>query len=346
MKKFFTLLMQELKIIYRNHFVWFTLFLLAAMVIVVWLLPSEIEHKNSNFFYDATQSKMLESRLVSAGFPQENIVGSIEEIEEIIKDDRSNVGIMLEIIDGEAKFTVVYNGKLLPQEEKMIIAGLQRMYDEITGSEIVPVFEMETIRPEFKPLTISEISIPFVLTYETIVLGYLFVAVMVFLEKQEGSIRVYRVSPSGILNYILAKSILWMVLSVIYSALLVILTYGFNVNWAQLLLLLGISSLFMTLFGLFVSTFFNSISEWLFVAIGILILFSFPQISYLSPSFSPRWITLIPTYPIIFTVKDIIFDIGREGAFLKTMGILSIYTVVAFVLAYIAVNRKLMREGR
>ena len=43
------------------------------------------------------------------------------------------------------------------------------------------------------------------------------VAVMIFQEKQEDSIRAYRISPGTVAGYILSKTLVFIVLSIVYE---------------------------------------------------------------------------------------------------------------------------------
>jgi hypothetical protein len=179
-----------------------------------------------------------------------------------------------------------------------------------------------------------------------VLLGFFIVAVLVFQEKQEGAIRAYRVSPAGPLAYILSKNLLLVVLALPYGGLLVLAGRGLEVNYLNLFILIILSSSLMTFAGLFVAVFFNNISEWFFIGVFILILNMLPLIAYAMPAFAPAWLTWIPSYPVVFGVREILFPTGKSGFMLPMAGLLAAQTAVALAAAYWAVSTRLMREAR
>ena len=55
------------------------------------------------------------------------------------------------------------------------------------------------------------------LVFEVLILGFLFVAVGLFLELDEGSLRAYRLSPGGQVRWMAARYTLWVVASLAYA---------------------------------------------------------------------------------------------------------------------------------
>jgi len=98
-----------------------------------------------------------------------------------------------------------------------------------------------------------------------------------------------------------------------------------------------------TFLGLAVAVFFNNISEWLFIGIALLMINMAPVISYGWPSFAPSWLTLLPSYPIIFGLREILFPTGRS--LIEFFLYLTSFTVVSYLICHAAVHFKLMREG-
>jgi ABC-2 type transport system permease protein/fluoroquinolone transport system permease protein len=56
-------------------------------------------------------------------------------------------------------------------------------------------------------------------------------------------------------------------------------------------------------------------------------------------------VTWIPSYPVLFGVREILFPTGKTGFYGPLLLLLLALNVVAFVLCYLAVERKLMQES-
>ena len=179
---------------------------------------------------------------------------------------------------------------------------------------------------------------------EVLVLGFLFVAVFIFQEKSEGSIRAYRVSPGGTATYILAKTLVFMALGVVYGLGLVTAAMGFSVNYGALLLLIVLGVNLYTFLGISVAVFFRNISEWFFTGVLLLAINMAPLASLMFPMFSPRWLTWLPSYPVVFGLSEALFPSGRS--ILPLAGLLAVENVLAYTLCYVLTRQKLMKEGR
>jgi ABC-2 type transport system permease protein/fluoroquinolone transport system permease protein len=206
-------------------------------------------------------------------------------------------------------------------------------------------FDVQLLRPAAEPVPLNLSILPVALVFEVVLLGFTFGAVMIFQEKQEGVNRAYRVSPGTTLDYIGAKNLLFIAMSLIYGTLLLLVAFGLEADYGRILLLVVLTSSAMTLVGLAIAVFFNNISEWFFVGVGVLIINMLPVFSYSIPTFAPRWLTVIPSYPVLFGAREILFSTGRTGFMSPLVLQLVLFNVVAFVLCYVAVERKLMKAG-
>ncbi|TVQ21757.1 MAG: hypothetical protein EA383_16635 [Spirochaetaceae bacterium] len=192
------------------------------------------------------------------------------------------------------------------------------------------------------------------MVFEVLILPFVFIAVNLFQEKQDGTIRAYRVTPGGTGRYLTAKMLLWTGLTILYGVVLLLCTVGFGLSpasWAAMLLLLLVAGLFISAFGLFVALFFSSINGWFLPGISLLLVSQLPIVSYLFPTFSPSWITWFPTYRLLYAVRDIL-TIGPAGLMGPgdtiggSYGYMAILALAATIAAFAATKRILMKEAR
>jgi ABC-2 type transport system permease protein/fluoroquinolone transport system permease protein len=134
-------------------------------------------------------------------------------------------------------------------------------------------------------------------------------------------------------------------MSIIYGVLLLLAAFQLDADYPRVMLLVILASSMMTLLGLAIAVFFNNISEWFFVGLGVLVLNLLPVLSYVMPTFAPQWLTLIPSYPVLFGVRELLFPTGAAGFMTPLLVQLLAFNVVAFGLAYVALDRKLMKAS-
>jgi ABC-2 type transport system permease protein/fluoroquinolone transport system permease protein len=348
--RFSILFLQDVKIALRNYFHIFLLIIFALMVGIFHLLPEEIDILPSQFIYD--ESGIYTEAAGTAAASGAQLLKSKDELIESVNAENGSVGIYIpkNISDG---ITVYTNGSPESRSARLIKALISYRLggDSGSGDEAVLTLpaglEYETLGEDRISMTIPELMLPILLIFEVVILGFLFVAVMVFQEKQEGSIRAYRVAPGGAAAYTLSKILVWTFFSILYGIFLLAATTGLQfsvLRWLMLLLLLTAGAFFMTAVGLLVSTFFKGISDWFFIGIAVLIVFTLPQISLAAPGFSPSWLRFIPSYPLVFAVRDILY--AKTAVFpLQPLLLFLVLGSAAYIVAYGMVKFKLLKEA-
>lgn len=302
MKGLFTLVRQEILVALRSGFLIFLAGIFVVLVVVYHLLPDSVEIGPSVVVLGGDElSGELEID------EDAEIVSSREELEEAVAG--GSVGIVADASGDVLRFELVVGPGLSERSVALVESGLRyAIAQQLPGA--LDGLEIEYLTAPRPALTIPQIYVPMIAMFEVAILGFMFVAVMVFQERQDGAIRAYRVSPSGTARYVVAKVLTWTLLGVIYGAVFVFATLLFSMTpaaWLTFLALLVLVNVFMTAVGLIVASFFRSISEWFFVGLVLLVINMVPQVSFANPSFSPEWIKAIPSYPALFAMRDIFY---------------------------------------
>jgi len=343
-KCFFTLFYQDLIIASRNALMWVLLGALITIVLIVKLvIPADYEMSEIQYFYDQSSGGYLEAAARLEGHDDEKIIGSMSELEKVVAEEQNAIGIILEEYNQEPRVTIIHHGTISRENRNLIAAAIEKSLKPYYTSGSQPDFQVQYLRPAAEKVPQNQNAIPPLLAFEVIVNGFMMVAVLLFQEKMEGTIKAYRVSPGGTSIYIISKAAVFALVGLLYGLLMVLPTIGFSFSFPALFAVLFFGSLIYTFLGLAVASFFKNISEWLFIGIGMLMINMAPVISYGWPSFAPRWLTYIPSYPIIFGLREILFPTGRplEQLFI----LLPAAAVAAYLVCYLAVKNKLMREG-
>lgn len=319
MKQVCNLLSQDLKLLLRNAIFWVISVSLVLIVITVnWLVPAEAE----------LDSRSLVVYGMQLPVPGVQVAESPEAVRELVENTDA-----IGLINTGGGLTVVHSG-LSDQAIAALVSQLTPLPED------QPPLNVQALRQSERTTAQNLRMVPMFVSFEAVILGFLMAAILLLGEKQEGTLRAYRVSPGGTLAYVVSKSLLFVLVGTAYAALMVVTTIGFAFNWGQFLLLTVLGCLLYTLLGLSLAVFFQDISGWFFLATLILALNMLPMVSFAVPSFSPGWMQSIPSYGGLFAYEEILFPTGR--ALGGTFAALGTQALAAFALCMLLVKRKLL----
>ena len=347
-KAFFTLFKQDLLLSWRNGLVLVTIITLVVITALYWtlplMLPDEAPLSQSQYFLDETEGRILVQALSSE--EGANLASSLEDLEARVQESNGTIGIIVEGSAEDLTYTLVFKSRHGQKTVNILKAVLRSLTAQITGESFGALsIKIEQLRSSSEIVPINKSMIAIILAFEVMILGFLFVAVVVFGEKKEGSIRSYRVSPSGLGNYVVSKTLVFTLLSMIYGLVMTTATIGFRVNYAALAAVLFLSCALMTLLGLGIAAFFNNISEWFVPGVLVLAVNMLSILPYQIPTYSAKFLTFLPGYSVIFGVSEILFPTGKEGFLPPLLLILTVQLVLFAVFALWAVRRKMMKEA-
>jgi ABC-2 type transport system permease protein/fluoroquinolone transport system permease protein len=336
---------QDLILTFRSGHIYVMLLLATLLLVLVFTLPDDLDLAPPELFYDASESQVFSSFLKTSGLAPEAVFTDETAFNAALADEQRAIGIVFQGSPNAPAFEIITQGKIAPENIQLMQATLNAVMRILRGESLEDPAELTLLMPASDPIPLNKNMIPIFMTFEVILLGFLIGAVLIFQSKQEGTLLAYRVSPGGTLLFILSKALLYAMLSLIYGLVVAAVAFGPDVNYLSLSALIFLSSAFMTFLGLGIAVFFNNISEWFFAGMLLLVSSMLPTISYAVPVFSPRLITLIPTYQIIFGFRNILFNMGSPDSMLRIFLTAGIGTLAAFIFCYRVVDTRLMRDG-
>ncbi|RSK28544.1 ABC transporter permease [Bacillus sp. HMF5848] len=343
--RFSNLLKQDFTVAFRNYFHLVILVLVVLFAgFINFAIPKEVKLTPTEYIADQTEGRALESFLREEGVEDKRFYSSYEELETAVYKNDNSLGIYVEGTLDAPTVKIVHQGTESQEILNLLAATVENTFDTIRGYERESNSTISYIRPQAEPIAFNKNIVPIMVMTEAVMLGFLLISVMVFQEKEEGSVRAYRVSPGRTIDYIMSKAVVNVALGLVYGVLLVATTIGFEANYIFLITIISLACFFITMLGLLVSVFFKNLQEFLFVGVFIMAVLGFPVASYLSPSFAPVWLTWLPSYDVLFGLREALFSTGKS-----LMGLhitLLVESIVCFALAYWAVQHKLMKEGR
>lgn len=342
-KKLLTLIKQNLVLSLRNSLIWVILLSMVMIIFVVkFAVPEEISPNLEQYYLDNSQGKAIESALIQLGIDEIRFVTNYESLENLVLDNKSAIGIIFNGSLDNPQIELIQSTAINKELLKMIQTKLSKLISTLNGTWNSGV-DIAFIRPQTKPIPRNLSLVPVLLVFEVLVLGFLLIAVFIFQEKGDKVIRAYRISPGGTHLYILSKIIAFLIIGLIYAFGIVAFTYGFGFNLIHFTILTIIGFILYTLIGLITALFFEDISGWFTIGIVLLTINMAPGMSHQMPSFAPAFMRYIPSYHVIFGYDHILFFNGKS--LVATFGLLTLLTIAAYIICYILVDKKLMKEA-
>lgn len=161
-------------------------------------------------------------------------------------------------------------------------------------------------------LTDRENMLPVVLAFNGAMMGLFIIAAYIFLDKKEGVIKAYAVTPSPVWQYLLSKVMVLTTTMLVTSLLITVPIMGFRINYLLIIILLITSGLFISGAGLVMTGYYDDIVKSFGAMFGLMIAMMLPAFAYFLPSWNPTWLKFIPSYYIVFGFKEI-FIKGDTG---------------------------------
>ena len=175
--------------------------------------------------------------------------------------------------------------------------------------------------------------VPVIIIFMGSLMGFFIVVSYIFLDKAEGVIRAFAVTPSSVWKYLLSKTMVILTNVIISSSIIAIPVMGLQPNYPLFYLFLLISSFAFSSLGLILSSFFDTISKAFGILYFFMIILMVPAFSYFIPSFDPLWLRFFPTYPLLQGMKEILMADTDVSYVLFYSGVFLAGGILLFVIA-------------
>ncbi len=178
-----------------------------------------------------------------------------------------------------------------------------------------------------------ENMVPLFLAFAGSLMGLFIVVAYIFLDKEEGVITAFAVSPCTMRTYLLSKILVICTTVLISSSIVTIPIMKGGPNYPLLYTLIITSTFAFGSLGLLVATFFDSMSKSFGALYGIMILLLIPGFTYYIPSFDSRWTQLLPTHHVLQSYKNALLPAGPLTYWWISSGIFLLSGVILLELA-------------
>ncbi|UYO99025.1 ABC transporter permease [Oceanotoga sp. DSM 15011] len=321
----------DFKVAFKNSFMLIIIIMAIIYILLInFVLPEKLEMSQTQVIaYDSTSQKIFENN-----FKNLTYINDKDKLKESLLKNESAIGIILK----ENTAEIVLRGYESQTQINNIKAIISNLYSGNYRS-----YEIITLGKEVNKLSFNKKMLPVLIATDVIMMGFLFIAAMLFQEKQEGSISAYRVTPAGTINYILSKVLINSFLAIIFGIIVAIFTIGFQINYIIYTIIIFISAFLVSLFGLFLAQFYSSISDFIYIALIFNVIAALPVMGYFNPSLYINIFKYIPSYPVMFGI-DTLMTSGDISNSLKTLIVPIIELLIISPLTYITIKRNLIRR--
>lgn len=346
MKRLFGLLRKDFLVAYRNFF--FLIMLVVALILVGvtnWVIPEKanLDAKLLYAFEGVQQENIGRLMTVLKSREGSQALESREQIIQYMQQDKNTIGVLVKGTSEKPDIEIILQGYENQQSRNALALTLTAALDAETAdySNIEHVI-LQTERQADIPL--NKGFVPLMILNEPVMLGFIFLATLIFMEKEEDTIKAYMVSPVRIGEYLLSKIIVMVVLALLSTILITTLTVGINVNWGMLLAIVTAGSIFGATAAMLIAGFFDNLSKAMIWILSISLIFTIPMAAYFIPSFSPWFVTLLPTYDLMFAIREAIYPAGNTQIFYQSFITLTVISAVLYAMSILLYQRNLLSD--
>jgi len=334
MKKLWSTFLKDAKLSLGGLYFYVELGLAAIFILVMVFVVPENFDRSQNFavYLDlpAEARAMFADRL---GLEGEAMIHESEEaLRQAMTADRTSLGVIIRQREGRFVYEMVLQGFESEKQQDMMRALIEGgLLSTLPGFESVAL--TRTLGQQAERLTDRANILPIYLTMNVAMMGLFIIAAYIFLDKDEGVIRAYAVAPVRIWQYLASKMMIVALMGLITSIAVCLALVGLSINYLLLSALVLAFNLFGSALGLFIASFFDSMVKAMGAMYGGMMVLMVGNIAYLVPAFNPPWIRAFPTYPMLFSFRELLLQQGNLTYVYQSLGIFSALTVIVFALA-------------
>ncbi|MFO7636479.1 MAG: ABC transporter permease [Clostridia bacterium] len=334
MMKIWACVVKDIKMAFKNYYIYFTLgFAVVFVLLAAFVIPAEDSARGSFVLFiedNASLGGLLDN--LSGDMQDAKVVSSLEEMKAVMEGDRTAVGLHLAMgDDGKLAFNFLLQGYESEQMRNIIRTGVEANYARAMGAEVQ--VEMVTLAPMAEKIPGNLAFLPIFLVMESAFMGFFMAAAYLFIDKEEGTIKAFAVTPGKVWEYLLSKVIVFMLFGWASGFIVTLALMGTGVNYLQFAIMLMVYSIVGTMLGLILASFFKSINSAMIWIILAMVILSFSVVSYFAPAFSPWYIRILPTYYMLNGFKDVLFGTGTNPGIAANILAYALLSLVLFFVA-------------
>ncbi|WP_422486090.1 ABC transporter permease [Gudongella sp. DL1XJH-153] len=328
--------LKDLKVSFKSLYIYIEIIMALVIVLVfVFVLPDDFSPNLTGYVYisDSVKEYLTEDEL--RGLQEEENLVEVEDkslIPGMLKKDRNSIGFSLYHEEGKMVYDIVLQGYEGEEAKKLLQEGIMAYMAtefELFESKI----QYLTLEDDNEKLSDRINLLPVFLMVNTAFMGLFIVSTYIFMDKEEGTIKALAVTPTRIWEYLLGKVGVILVTGLATGMLTVFLIMGNQVHYLQLFVLLAASNVFGTSAGLLLSSFYDNIMKSMSAMYLTIMTFLMGAIPYFLPGFSPWFIKILPSYPMVFSFREVFLENPDAGYVYRSSLLFIVLAIILFAMA-------------
>lgn len=332
-------------------------FAVFIVLLLLFVIPENIEKDKTAYIYDATTlvKNFVHSTAESAEAQVRKGSHYVDSREEVIKgmeEDELAIGLII-----TEKKNGTYRVEFLtqPYTKNSIV-----QYVEVEMEDLMSILKPPGgIYPPdvYKSVKVSSLQqglrdelpfnlrlLPTILMYMVGILGLFAMVSLIGQERSDATIRALRVSPASMWEFLISKHLLLLATGFATFSILYLPMMGFG-GYPEALLLIILTILMGSSIGVILGGLFDSPIGAILWVLLLMIVLSLPAISLFSPSFSPQWLKLIPSYHTLFGLDAVMFPDNNRHIIWQGVSILAVIDVILFAFSGLIFNKLIRKEA-
>lgn len=278
--------------------------------------PSKIDEQ---MLADLDLSNLAKDELAAGeqdepGVQEIELVDSAEQLRAEMDEDRNSIGMIVSFNQETSKLAMEF---ILQGYESEQMRNLLQAQFTAPMMELLPEYvdqtELTVLDDSAEKLPMKVNLLPVMLLLNSSFVGLFIIAAYVFMDKEEGTIRALAVTPLRVREYLLSKIGIMLVTGIVTGSMTVLAVASDHVHYGHFLVLMISFNIFGSALGLLIGSFYDTLTKSMGSLYLVIIVLALASVSYFMPAFSPLAIRLLPSYPMLFAIRETLLkspDIG------------------------------------
>lgn len=337
---------KDMKMSFRSFYIYIEIVMaLIIVAVLLFVVPESFSPQQHLHVYLDVETAFEEMLLDQLQTEEEQAlvlhqVDSREALMAAVEADRSTSGLIIRLESGHPTFEFVLQGYESDQVrnllEKTFLADSLRQLPDFESKTTITVLD-ETAEKLSDRLNI----LPVFLVLNSALIGLFIIAAYIYIDKDEGTIRAYAVTPATTWQYLLGKMGMMLVTGLVTGLLSVLAVAGRQVHVLHFVAILTACNIFGSSLGLLIASFFNTMTKSLGALYIVVMIMALASVSYMMPAFSPLLIRLLPAYPMLYAFRQTLLSQPDTGYIYTWSAVFIVSGALLFWLANLRYKRTL-----
>jgi len=333
-------------------------FAVLIMLLLLFVFPKDIQREAMIFIQDETGliQQIVDDFSDDISIEMDTFVKTREEIIEGMTKNRNAMGVIISYADD--KEGTLYKTEMLVQPYttesmmKYVEVEMEDMlsiihpplgnYPPETYSSVRLTSLQEGLRDE---IPFNRRMLPAIILVMVGIMGMFAMVSLIGQERSDATIRAFRVTPTGMIRFLISKNLMLLAISAVTFSILYIPVMGSLNGYLPALLITMLTVIFGSAIGTFLGSFFDNPMASMGYVVLLMMVLSLPAISLFAPTFSPEWLKFIPSYYTLFGLDAAMFPDNNSHLIWNAVIILAALDLVLATLAGWVFSNRVRKEG-